>query len=97
MTFEERKAEILAEQAKAGKSVFLRPHKGRDGTGPDSQGYAAARKPEKCRYAQDTGEVAFQAAPCRGNRIICQHPQNTGFVSYGRQCRREKCVFFDAE
>lgn len=49
----------------------------------------------KCKYAKDTGEVAFPAAPCRGNRIICQHEKNKQFVSYTRQCRKERCLFFE--
>lgn len=55
------------------------------------------RKPETCKYASDTGEVAFPAAPCRGNRIICQHPANAGFISYTKQCRKERCLYYEAE
>lgn len=92
MTFEERKAEILAEQAKAGKREAIRVN-----TDGARNLLTSISKPETCKHAFDTGEIAFPTAPCRGHRIICQHPQNAGFVSYGRQCQREKCVFFDAE
>lgn len=46
-----------------------------------------------CRYAEDTGEKAFPAAPCRGNRIICHRIE--GHVSYTKACTPEKCKFYE--
>ena len=46
-----------------------------------------------CRYAEDTGEKAFPAAPCRGNRIICR--KIDGHVSYAKACRPDKCKFYE--
>lgn len=46
-----------------------------------------------CRYAEDTGEKAFHAAPCRGNRIICHKIE--GHTSYTKACTPEKCKFYE--
>ena len=45
-----------------------------------------------CRYAEDTGERAFAAAPCRGNKIICR--KIDGHISYTKACCAEQCKFF---
>ena len=45
-----------------------------------------------CRYAEDTGEKAFPAAPCRGNRIICHKIE--GHTSYTKACTPEKCKYY---
>ena len=37
-----------------------------------------------CAYARDTGEMAFPAFPCRGNRIKCG---KSGVVTYAANCR----------
>lgn len=47
----------------------------------------------RCRYAEDTGEKAFPAAPCRGNRIICHKIE--GHTSYTKACTPEKCKFYE--
>ena len=47
-----------------------------------------------CQYALDTGEKAFSSMPCRGNRIICQHPENKDFTSYTKACNPGMCKFF---
>ena len=47
----------------------------------------------RCKYAEDTGEKAFPAAPCRGNRIICSRIE--GHVSYTKACTPEKCKFYE--
>ena len=45
-----------------------------------------------CKFAVDTGELAFASAPCRGNRIMCE--RIPGFISYAKACSPEKCKFF---
>lgn len=45
-----------------------------------------------CKFAVDTGELAFMSAPCRGNRIMCE--KIPGFISYAKACSPEKCKFF---
>ena len=95
MTYEERKAQILAEIAARRKELEASdPYRARE------RERMMKRAPDPhppYKYAKDTGEIAFPAAPCRGNRILCQHPKNTGFVSYTKQCRKESCLFFDAK
>ena len=54
---------------------------------------AAATPSTACRYAEDTGEKAFPAAPCRGNRIICHRIE--GHTSYTKACTPEKCKFYE--
>ena len=54
---------------------------------------ATASPSTACRYAEDTGEKAFPAAPCRGNRIICHRLE--GHVSYTKACTPEKCTLFE--
>ena len=107
MTFQEAKAKILLEQAKrkaegkddsasSGSTGWTRGT-GMEAREPKTSGERMRiAKIEKCKYAMDTGEVAFPAAPCRGNRIICQHPENAGFISYTKQCKKESCLFFEA-
>ena len=46
-----------------------------------------------CKYAEDTGERAFVAAPCRGNKIICR--KIDGHISYTKACCAEQCKFFE--
>ena len=46
-----------------------------------------------CRFARDTGELAFVNLPCRGNRIECR---KTGGVSYAAACREGRCRRFAA-
>lgn len=99
MTFEEKKAEILAKREKL-KQEQKASEPDFDTARIREQLEKSLRPPEppkRCKYAQDTGEIAFPAAPCRGNRIICQYPENAGFVSYTKQCRKATCLFFDAE
>ena len=48
-----------------------------------------------CRYAEDTGELAFSSAPCRGSRIICH--KIDGHVSYTKACTPEKCKYYEEE
>ena len=47
----------------------------------------------KCRYAEDTGEIAFLRAPCRGNKIICK--KIDGHISYTKACCPEQCKYFE--
>lgn len=47
-----------------------------------------------CHYALDTGEKAFANLPCRGNKILCQHPDNKDFISYTKACNPGMCKFF---
>lgn len=47
-----------------------------------------------CQYALDTGEKAFANLPCRGNKILCQHPDNKDFISYTKACNPGMCKFF---
>ena len=54
---------------------------------------ASATPSTSCRYAEDTGEKAFPAAPCRGNRIICHKIE--GHTSYTKACSPEKCKFYE--
>ena len=54
---------------------------------------AAPSPSTSCRYAEDTGERAFPAAPCRGNRIICHKIE--GHVSYTKACAPEKCNYYE--
>lgn len=44
-----------------------------------------------CRHAVDTGEIAFPAAPCRGNKIECQKTKVTSFAA---NCRADKCGYY---
>ena len=37
-----------------------------------------------CRFARDTGELAFVNLPCRGNRIECR---KTGVMTFAAACR----------
>ena len=48
---------------------------------------------DTCKYAEDTGERAFVAAPCRGNKIICR--KIDGHISYTKACCAEQCKFFE--
>ena len=54
---------------------------------------SAASPSTSCKYAEDTGERAFPAAPCRGNRIICH--KIDGHTSYTKACSPEKCKFYE--
>ena len=54
---------------------------------------AAVPASTSCRYAEDTGELAFPAAPCRGNRIICHKIE--GHTSYTKACTPEKCKYYE--
>ena len=49
--------------------------------------------PEICKYAEDTGELAFLRAPCRGNKIICHKVD--GHFSFTKACNPDKCKFFE--
>jgi len=44
-----------------------------------------------CRHAVDTGEPAFLALPCRGNRIECR---KTGVTTYAAACRGGNCGYY---
>ena len=44
-----------------------------------------------CAFARDTGEVAFPAFPCRGNRVECA---KTGLTSYAAKCRGGNCKYY---
>lgn len=48
-----------------------------------------------CKYAQDTGEIAFVRAPCRGNKIICK--KISGHVSFAKACNSEFCKYFEQD
>jgi hypothetical protein len=47
----------------------------------------------KCVYAEDTGEIAFLRAPCRGNKIICH--KIDGHISYTKACNPNNCKFYE--
>ena len=47
----------------------------------------------QCKYAEDTGKIAFLRAPCRGNKIICH--KIDGHISYTKVCNKELCKFFE--
>ena len=51
--------------------------------------------PQKCKYAEDTGEIAFLRAPCRGNKIICHRIE--GHVSYTKSCTSNLCKFYEPD
>ena len=45
-----------------------------------------------CVFARDTGETAFPAFPCRGNRVECE---KTGLSSYAAKCRSDlECKYY---
>lgn len=44
-----------------------------------------------CKYAEDSGELAFPNFPCRGHRIACR---KTGVVTFAANCRPDKCNCF---
>lgn len=46
-----------------------------------------------CRYLEDTGELAFPSAPCRGNRVICR--KLDGYVTYRQACTPSRCKFYE--
>ena len=48
-----------------------------------------------CRFAIDTGELAFLRAPCRGNKIICQKVAD--HISFSKACNAEQCRFYQAK
>ena len=50
-----------------------------------------------CQFAEDTGSLAMSNRPCKGNRIICHHPQNDGMVTYAKLCNRANCKFYEAK
>lgn len=50
-------------------------------------------EPEQCKHAEDTGEIAFLRAPCRGNKIICH--KIDGHISYTKACNPGNCKFFE--
>lgn len=50
-------------------------------------------EPELCKHAEDTGEVAFLRAPCRGNKIICH--KIDGHVSFMKVCNAKYCKYFE--
>ena len=50
-----------------------------------------------CQFAEDTGKLAIQNRPCKGNRIICHHPDNDGMVTYAKLCNRANCKFYETK
>lgn len=46
-----------------------------------------------CRFLEDTGELAFPSAPCRGNRVICR--KLDGYVTYRQACHPNLCKFYE--
>lgn len=44
-----------------------------------------------CAFARDTGELAFPAFPCRGNRVECE---KIGVSSYAAKCRGGNCKYY---
>lgn len=49
-----------------------------------------------CKHAEDTGTLAIANRPCKGNRIICHHPETDGTVTYAKLCNHANCKFYQA-
>lgn len=54
-------------------------------------------KTTDCQFAEDTGKLAMQNRPCKGNKIICHHPDNDGMVTYAKLCNKANCKFYEAK
>ena len=51
-------------------------------------------KTTDCNFAEDTGTLAIANRPCKGNKIICRHPDNDGMVTYAKLCNHANCKFY---
>lgn len=51
-------------------------------------------KTTDCKFAEDTGTLAIQNRPCKGNKIICHHPDNDGMMTYAKLCNKPNCKFY---
>lgn len=58
------------------------------------QNIVKSGKTTDCKHAEDTGRLAFERIPCKGNKIICHHPDNDGMVTYAKLCNRANCKFY---
>ena len=47
-----------------------------------------------CQFAEDTGSLAMPNRPCKGNKIICHHPDNDGMITYAKLCNHANCKFY---
>ena len=47
-----------------------------------------------CQFAEDTGSLAISGRPCKGNKIICHHPENDGMNTYAKFCNQENCKYY---
>ena len=47
-----------------------------------------------CRFAEDTGSLALITRPCKGNRIICHHPEMDGNITYAKICNQANCRYY---
>ena len=46
----------------------------------------------RCRYMQDTGQLAFPERPCKGNKVQCQlFPELSLYTSI---CKPHKCKYY---
>ncbi len=52
------------------------------------------KKADVCKYAEDTGHLAFANIPCRGNEIICRRD---GHSTFARNCSAQSCSAFEPE
>jgi len=60
---------------------------------PAPENLSEGRRATRCRYAEDTGELAFLRMPCRGNRIRCRRLPET--YSFTRNCQPAMCRFYE--
>lgn len=51
-------------------------------------------KTTDCQFAEDTGSLAMPNRPCKGNKIICHHPDNDGMVTYAKLCNIANCKLY---
>lgn len=80
----EQMAEILANMAKTKKLEVPKHIEIKNAVSPTSP---------LCKFAEDTGEIAFPRAPCRGNKIICR--KIDGHVSFTKACNIQYCKYFE--
>ena len=92
--FSENNSDIFCEYKSSARSASCLPISNSDELSSIASFSVLSASPSTtCRYAEDTGEKAFPAAPCRGNRIICH--KIDGHVSYTKACTPEKCKLFE--
>ena len=53
-----------------------------------------SKRNKNCQFAEDTGKIALPHRPCRGNKIICHHPDLFGFFFTEKQCSPLWCKYY---